>query len=96
MSFREVALGILRLLLLIDTFVLLENVIYEILESVAVPGLVLSPGVKDTDVIQEAFKFTQPGLVLLVVPRLFHRIDRMVSFPLLVMALGQARMVRMT
>jgi hypothetical protein len=96
MSFREVAHGILGLFLLIGTFVLLENVIYEILESVTVSGLVLSPGVKDADAIQEAFKFTQPGLVLLIVPWLFHCIDRMVGFPLLIVVLGQARLVRVT
>jgi hypothetical protein len=64
------------------------------LESVAVPGLVLSLGVENADAIQEAFKFTHPRLVLLVASQSFHHIDGMIRFPLLVMALGWARLVR--
>jgi hypothetical protein len=45
-SVSEVALGILRLFLLIGPFGRLENLICETLESVAIPGLVLSLGVK--------------------------------------------------
>jgi hypothetical protein len=55
---------------------------------------VLSLGVENADVIQEAFKFTQPGAVLLVASRPFHCVDETIRFPLLVMALGQARLVR--
>jgi hypothetical protein len=55
---------------------------------------VLSLGVENADVIQEAFKFTRPGAVLLVASRPFHCVDETIRFPLLVMALGQARLVR--
>jgi hypothetical protein len=53
MSFGEVALGIIRLLLLISRLGHLENLICKTLESIAVSGLVLSLGVKNTNVIQE-------------------------------------------
>jgi hypothetical protein len=58
---REVALGILGLLLMIGRFGRLENLICKTLESVTVLGLVLSLGVKNTNVIQEAFEFTLLG-----------------------------------
>jgi hypothetical protein len=96
LSLGEVALGILGLFLLISPFGHLENLIYKALESVAVPSLVLSLGVKNTDAIQEAFKFTWTWPVLLMVPWPFHHIDRTVSFPLLVVALGWARLIRVT
>jgi hypothetical protein len=88
MSFGEVALWFIALFLLIALFGHPENLIYETLESVIVPGLVLSLGVKNTDAIQEAFKFTWPGLVLLVASRLFHHVDRMILLTPLVVALG--------
>jgi hypothetical protein len=75
---REVTLGILRLLLMIGRFGCLENLIYKILESVTVLGLVLSLGVKYTNVIQEAFEFTWPGPVLLMTMRMFDCVTRMV------------------
>jgi hypothetical protein len=62
-------------------------------QSITVPDLVLPLGVENTDVIQEALKFTWPRPVLLVASRLFHHIDEMICFPLLVVALGQARLV---
>jgi hypothetical protein len=65
-SLREISLWIFRLLLLIGLFGHLENLICETLESVVVPGLVLSLGVENVDPIQEAFKFTRSGLVLLL------------------------------
>jgi hypothetical protein len=65
MSFTEVALWFFELLLLISLFGLLEHLICETLESVAVPGLVLSLGMENANAIQEAFKFTQLGPVLL-------------------------------
>jgi glucose uptake protein GlcU len=88
MSLGKVALGILGLFLLISPSGHLENLICETFESVIVLGLVLSLGVENANAIQEAFKFTRPGLVLLVVSRLFHIIDGMVSLPLLAVALG--------
>jgi hypothetical protein len=94
MIFGEVTLGFFRLFLLIAPFGHLEYFIYETLESVAVLGLVHSLGLENADAIQEAFKFTRPGLVLLVVSWLFHRVDRTICFPLLIMALGWARLVR--
>jgi hypothetical protein len=93
-SFGEVALRFSGLFLLIDPFDLREYFICETLESVTVLGLVLFLGVENADAIQEAFKFPQVGLVLLVASWLFHHIDRMIRFPLLVVALGRARLVR--
>jgi hypothetical protein len=94
MSLGEVALGILRLFLLIGSFDRLKNLICKTLELVAVPGLVLSLGIKNVDVIQEAFKFTWSRPVLLMVSWPFHHIDKMVRFPLLVVALGRPRLIR--
>jgi hypothetical protein len=51
MSLREVALGILGLLLLIDCLSCLENLIYKTLESVIVSSLVLSLGLENADAI---------------------------------------------
>jgi hypothetical protein len=87
-SFREVALGFFRLFLLIDPFGHLEHHICKTLKSIIVSGLLLSLGVENTDVIQEAFKFTRLGPVLLVASWPFHRIDRTICLPLLVMAIG--------
>jgi hypothetical protein len=92
-SFGEVALGFLGLFLLVGLFGCLEYFICETLESVTVPGLVLSMEVENADPIQEAFKFTRPRLVLLVASQLFHCIDRTIHFPLLVVALERARLV---
>jgi hypothetical protein len=86
--FGEVALRFFRLFLLSGPFGRLEYFIYETLESVTVLSLMLSLGVEDADVIQEAFKFTRPGPVLLVVSQPFHHIDGMICFPLLVVALA--------
>jgi hypothetical protein len=86
--FGEVALRFFGLFLLIGPFGRLEYFIYETLESVTVLSLMLSLGVEDADAIQEAFKFTRPGPVLLVVSQLFHHIDGMICFPLLVVALA--------
>jgi hypothetical protein len=88
MTLGEVTLGILSLFLLIGAFGHLENHAYKTMELVTVPDLVLSLAVANTNVIYEAFKFTLLGLVLHMESRLFHRIDRMIHFPLLVMALG--------
>jgi hypothetical protein len=87
-SFEEVALRFFGLFLLFGHSGRLEYFICETLESVAVLSLVLFLGVEDADAIQEAFKFTQPGPVLLVVSRSFHSVDRMICIPLLVVALG--------
>jgi hypothetical protein len=68
MSLGEVALGILVLFLLISAFGCLENLICKTLELVAFSGLVLSLEVKNANAIEEAFKFTQLGPVLLMAP----------------------------
>jgi hypothetical protein len=47
---------------------------------------VLSLGVENAVVIQESFKFTQSGSILLVASQMFHRIEGMIHFPLLVVA----------
>jgi hypothetical protein len=83
------------LFILIGPFGHLEYFICETLESIAILGLVLSLGVKNADAIQEVFKFPRLGLVLLVASQPFHRIDGMIRFPLLVVALGRARLVCM-
>jgi hypothetical protein len=88
MSLREVALGILRLLLLIGHLHHLENLICKTLESVTISGLVLFLGVKNANAIQEAFKFTRPGSVLLMMTRPLYHINRTVWFSLLVVAIG--------
>jgi hypothetical protein len=88
MRFVEVTLGFPRFFLLIGPFGRLEHLICETLESIAVPSLVLSLGVRNVDAIQKAFKFTCPRLVLIVVLQLLHRIDGTICFPLLVVALG--------
>jgi hypothetical protein len=93
MSFGEVALCFFRLLLLIDLFGCLEHLICEILESVTIPSLVLSLGVKYIDAIQEAFKFTRPGSILLVASWPLHIVDRIIHLPLVVVAFGGARLV---
>jgi hypothetical protein len=87
-NFGEFALGFFRLFLLISPLGLLEHLIYETMESVIVPGLELSLGVKNEDAIQEAFKFTQPGSVFLVAWKLFHHVDGIIRFPIVVLALG--------
>jgi hypothetical protein len=49
--------------------------------------------VENTDAIQEAFKFTLFVLILLVVLRPLHLVNGTIRFPLLVVALGRARLV---
>jgi hypothetical protein len=88
MSLGEVALGTHGLLLLIGRPSRLENLICKTLESVTVSGLSLSLRVKNANAIQEAFEFTRPGPVLHKIIKLFYRVDRMVWFSLLVLALG--------
>jgi hypothetical protein len=51
MSFEEVALELLGLLLLIDQLGRIENLICKTLESIIVSGLVLSLGVKNANAI---------------------------------------------
>jgi hypothetical protein len=92
-SFGEVALGFFGIFLLISPFGRLEYFICETLESIAVPSFVLSLGLENADAIQGAFKCTRPGPVLLVASWLFHHVDGMIRFPLLVVALGWARLV---
>jgi hypothetical protein len=95
-SFREITLWIIGLLLLIGLFGRLEHLIYETLDSVMVSGLVFSLGVENADPIQEAFKFAQPRPVLLVVTRLLYVVDGAILLPLLVMTLGGAGLIRGT
>jgi hypothetical protein len=94
MSFGEVTLWIFEHCLLIGLFGRLEHLICETLESVAVPGLVLSLGMKNANAIQEAFEFTRPGPVLLIMSWPLHVVHRAICLPLLVMALGRARLIR--
>jgi hypothetical protein len=73
---------------LIGPFGRLEYFICETLESVTISSLMLSLGVEDEDVIQEAFEFTRPRLVLLVELWPFHHVDGMASVTLRVVTLG--------
>jgi hypothetical protein len=87
-DFEEDTLRFFGIFLLIGPFGHLEHLIYETLELVVVLSLVLSLGVENADVIQEAFKFSQPRPILLVASWSFQHIDEMICFPLLVVALG--------
>jgi hypothetical protein len=49
---------------------------------------VLSLGVENANVIQEAFEFAWPGPILLMMVRPFNHVDRTVWLSLLVVALG--------
>jgi hypothetical protein len=88
MGLGQVTLGILRLLLLIGHLDHLEKLIYKTLELVTVSGFVLSLGMKNANAIQEVFEFAQPRPVLLMTTKPFYRVDRMVRFSLLIVALG--------
>jgi hypothetical protein len=48
----------------------------------------LTLGVENANVIQEAFEFAWPGPVLLMMMRLFYHTDRTIQLSVLVMALG--------
>jgi hypothetical protein len=93
---REVTLGILGLPLMIGLLGRLENLICKTVESVIVSGFVLSLGMENANAIQEAFKFTQPRPVLLMMMGSFNRVDRMNQLSLLVVALAQARLIGVT
>jgi hypothetical protein len=88
MSFGEVALRFLMLLLLIGLFGRLEHLIYETLESVVVPSLVLSLGMENVNAIQEAFKFTRPRPILIVASQPLYIVHGVIRLPLLVVTLG--------
>jgi hypothetical protein len=59
--------------------------------SEAVLGLMLSLGVENADLIQEAFKFTRPRPILLVATRSLYNVHGAILFPVLVMTLGRSR-----
>jgi hypothetical protein len=88
MSFGEVALGVFGFFSPDWPLWPLEHHICKTLESITVLGLVLSLGVENADVIQEAFIFTRHGPILLVASRPLHHVDRTIHFPLLIVALG--------
>jgi hypothetical protein len=94
MSSEEVTLWFIGLFLLIGLFGCLDHLICETLELVTVLGLVLSQVVENTYAIQKAFKFTQSGSVLLVTMWSFHGVNGTICLPLLIVALGRARLVR--
>jgi hypothetical protein len=56
MSFGEVALRVFGLLVLLDLFGGLENLVYKTFQSIPVPSLVFPLIVKDVDSIKETFK----------------------------------------
>jgi hypothetical protein len=88
MSFKGLTLWFFRLLLLIGLFDHFEHLICETLELVTVPDLVLFLGMENASEIHEAFKFTQPGLVLLIAMRPLYIVHGTIRLPLLVVALG--------
>jgi hypothetical protein len=92
-SFRDVALRFFGLFLLIGPLGRLEHLICKTLEFVVVSGLVLSLGVENAGAIQEAFKFIMSRPVLLVASQPFHHVDGTIHFPLLIIALGRARLI---
>jgi hypothetical protein len=92
-SFGDIVLWIVRLLLLISLFGHLEHLICETLLSVAVLDLVLSLRMENADPIQETFKLARPGLILLVAMRPLYVVQGVSRFPLLVMALGGAGLI---
>jgi hypothetical protein len=60
---------------------------------VLVLGLMLSLVVENADLIQETFKFTQPGSVLLIAMWPLYVVYRVICLPFLVVALGGARLI---
>jgi hypothetical protein len=90
MSLEEIALWIFGLFLLIDLFGCLEDLIGETLELAAVPGLVLSMGVENADLIQETIKLSRPRPVFFVVTRPLYASHGAVCIPLLFLTLGGA------
>jgi hypothetical protein len=86
-SFGEVAFWVFWLLLMINLFGHLEDLICKTLRSVVVPGLVLPLGVEDADLVQETFELSRPGSVLFVMMRLLHVCHGAIQFPLLVVIL---------
>jgi hypothetical protein len=93
LSFREVTLWIIKLLLLIGLFGHLEHHICETLESVTVSGFVLSLGVQNIDLIQEAFKFTRIRPILLSTMQPLYVIHGAICLPLVVVTLGGAGLI---
>jgi hypothetical protein len=71
-SLDEVSLWIFGLLFLVGLFRQLEDLICKALQSVVVPGLVLSLGVENIDLVQESFKLSWLGPILLVVTWLLY------------------------
>jgi hypothetical protein len=86
MSLGEVALEILGLFLLMAPLAVLRTSSVKPW-SQSQSQVLCFPWVKNADAIQEAIEYTRPEPVLLVAPWLFHHVDRMISFPLLVVAL---------
>jgi predicted benzoate:H+ symporter BenE len=78
---------------LVGLFGHLEDLICKSLESVAVPGLVLSLGVENADPIQETFKLSQPGLVIFVAMQPLYIVHGAVHLHLLVVTLRGARLI---
>jgi hypothetical protein len=64
----------------------LGHIICETLKSATALSLGLSLGVEATNAIQEAFKFTQPGSVLLLVTWLLYIVHEAICLPLLIVA----------
>jgi uncharacterized membrane protein len=94
MSFGEVTHGFFGLFLLISPFGRLEHLIYEILEWVTVPGLMLFPRGGKCKCDTGSLEIHPTWASILVASHLFHRVDGMIRFPILIMSLGQSRLIR--
>jgi hypothetical protein len=92
-SFVEVAFWVFRLLFVFSHFGRLEDLIYKTLQSVAVPGLVLPLGVEDADPVQETFKPSESGPILLVPVWPLHICHGVILVPLLVITLQGAGLI---
>jgi hypothetical protein len=79
---------------MIGLFGRLEDRICKTLQSVAFPGLVLPLRVEDVDLVQETFKLSRPGPVLFVVMRPLNVYHGAIQFPLLVIILRGAGLIR--
>jgi hypothetical protein len=95
-SLEEVTIWIFRLLFLLGLFSRLENLICKALQLVTVTGLVLSLGVENADPVQETFKLSWSGQVLLVMTHSLYVSYGVVRLTVLVITLQGARLIRMT
>jgi hypothetical protein len=93
-SLGEVNIWIFRFLLLVNLIGYLEDLIFKILWSVTVSGLVLSLEVENKDPVQETFELSWSGLIFLIAMWPLYVGYRVIRLPLLVITLGGARLIQ--